>query len=750
MSEDRQRVCTYFQKKGRCRYGDACRYSHSSPSLRQAAGFQERGWSHGQASTSHEHPLFANVRIMSYNILADQLAHEHAHELYRACPRWCLQWQHRGPAILAEIEHWAPVIGCLQEVDHPEEFHSFLQQLGYETAYAARTGDRCDGCLTFWRRGRFTALRSESLQMRSFGLKDNVALLVLLAPVAAAPRGLAPAVPHPSAPGLLIGNTHLLFNPKRGDIKAGQARTILTRMRDIQSAADRPSWSVLMGDFNSVPGSPIYSFVRSGTLDCSLVDRRNMSGQLNSESSGWPPRDNRGCGGPQQNGVTSYNYQPAEGCVTGTPVGTSPASGQGMAIGIPQQHLQVLTHSSSVPSIARGTSHMPHQASRAQSIGASAPPLYSHLDANGRVFWSPLPPSGDDLQEGVPQQHPFYYEPMLVEEAAPVVDAAARLASASINARMTSMATWGKEQLDMAVGHRAAELDAASVGIGRRLKSGRLAPIRSGDIAGGSLDLEAWVARHPLGTLCSAYAQVLGSEPGFTSCHGRVIATLDYIWYTRLLHVPAARPGPPPHRTSADTAPMSQTTVRSWVAAAVAEIVESHPDASTNLKLESHVHVSAHENIADMSDCRRGDDLCNSESQPDGKSGSHLEPSQSQNGAGSQAESASAASSGAPGEPGSDEWELLPMRVAMVPPLRSLRCGLPAPEYPSDHISLVAEFAVRSLRPAPGVPVPGVVVPGAAAAMSAATLANDTSAATSGTAQSPLQDRPLRHIYFDD
>ena len=26
-----------------------------------------------QASTSHEHPVFANVRIMSYNILADQL-----------------------------------------------------------------------------------------------------------------------------------------------------------------------------------------------------------------------------------------------------------------------------------------------------------------------------------------------------------------------------------------------------------------------------------------------------------------------------------------------------------------------------------------------------------------------------------------------------------------------------------------------------------------------------------------------------
>lgn len=58
-------------------------------------------------------------------------AHEHAHELYRAVPRWCLQWEHRGPAILAEIEHWAPDIGCLQEVDRPDEFHTSLQNLGW-------------------------------------------------------------------------------------------------------------------------------------------------------------------------------------------------------------------------------------------------------------------------------------------------------------------------------------------------------------------------------------------------------------------------------------------------------------------------------------------------------------------------------------------------------------------------------------------------------------------------------------------
>ncbi len=48
MSGHNRRVCTYYQKTGRCRYGDACRFSHSSPSMEQTAGFQERVWSHQQ------------------------------------------------------------------------------------------------------------------------------------------------------------------------------------------------------------------------------------------------------------------------------------------------------------------------------------------------------------------------------------------------------------------------------------------------------------------------------------------------------------------------------------------------------------------------------------------------------------------------------------------------------------------------------------------------------------------------------
>ena len=35
-------------------------------------------------------------------------------------------------------------------------------------------------------------------------------------------------------------------------------------------------------------------------------------------------------------------------------------------------------------------------------------------------------------------------------------------------------------------------------------------------------------------------AQVLGDEPEYSSCHGRVIATLDYVWYSETPHLPSA------------------------------------------------------------------------------------------------------------------------------------------------------------------------------------------------------------------
>ncbi len=62
----------------------------------------------------------------------------------------------------------------------------------------------------------------------------------------------------------------------------------------------------------------------------------------------------------------------------------------------------------------------------------------------------------------------------------------------------------------------------------------------------------AWLARHPM-RLLSAYNELLGGEPPYTSCHGRFIGTVDFMWFSPevpLLSSAIPRPTPSPCRLS--------------------------------------------------------------------------------------------------------------------------------------------------------------------------------------------------------
>lgn len=49
---------------------------------------------------------------------------------------------------------------------------------------------------------------------------------------------------------------------------------------------------------------------------------------------------------------------------------------------------------------------------------------------------------------------------------------------------------------------------------------------------------------------------------------------------------------------------------------------------------------------------------------------------------------------------------LIPTAVLLPPPLESLHCGLPSPEWPSDHISLLTKFNLRVHPQSPPPPPP--------------------------------------------
>jgi len=278
----------------------------------------------GEESTPPLRPLPLRFRTFFYNCLADELAYAHAAELYRAVPRDLLSWPGRLAGLVAEIAHWRPSICLLQEVDRPDDVRGELSKLGYKAKHAPRTGGRSDGCLTAYKRAEFDLVHSETIAMADHGLRDNVALLLVLRPKqqgtqvqqqqgggnASAPATAvassssssataekkegeeeeaktSPSQPSPQPSRLLpphapilVANTHLLFNPKRGDVKLAQARTLLAKAAAVASKF-AVGHALLGGDFNATPGSAVYEFVSGGELrDFAALDRRVLSRQL--------------------------------------------------------------------------------------------------------------------------------------------------------------------------------------------------------------------------------------------------------------------------------------------------------------------------------------------------------------------------------------------------------------------------------------------------------------------------------------
>ncbi|CAF87046.1 unnamed protein product, partial [Tetraodon nigroviridis] len=171
---------------------------------------------------------------------------------------------------------------CLQEVqeDHYEnQIKPALLTLGYQCEYKKRTGSKPDGCAIVFKSSRLSLLSSNPVEFLRPGDalldRDNVGLVLLLQPSdAASPLG---------ASSICVANTHLLYNPRRGDVKLAQLAILLaeiSRLSRLPGGSTGPV--VLCGDFNSTPLSPLYSFLTTGCLNYSGLKMGSVSGQESS------------------------------------------------------------------------------------------------------------------------------------------------------------------------------------------------------------------------------------------------------------------------------------------------------------------------------------------------------------------------------------------------------------------------------------------------------------------------------------
>ncbi|XP_073109895.1 carbon catabolite repressor protein 4 homolog 3 isoform X1 [Elaeis guineensis] len=203
--------------------------------------------------------------LVSYNILADKNASHHR-DLYWKIPFDVMKWDSRKGLIFQEICRWNADIVCLQAIDRYEDILMNMKKKGYAGSYKGRTGLAKDGCAIFWKVKRFRLLEEDYIEFSAFGLRDNVAQLFVFEKREADPRRL------------VVGNIHVLFNPKRGDIKLGQVRLLLSKVNALSEKWDNIP-VVLAGDFNSTPESAIYEFLSTSELDIAAHDRRYIFGQ---------------------------------------------------------------------------------------------------------------------------------------------------------------------------------------------------------------------------------------------------------------------------------------------------------------------------------------------------------------------------------------------------------------------------------------------------------------------------------------
>nr|XP_027197219.1 protein angel homolog 2-like [Dermatophagoides pteronyssinus] len=228
--------------------------------------------------------------ITTYNILAQNLLLNHLY-LYRENNKSDLEWLERSNRLKQELLELNSDIFCFQEF-HLENFTTSilptLKKRGYQMISKLKTGQNYDGCSILFKTNKFQLQDCLEIQMNRLDVshlldRDQVALVVKLRPIGR-------FYPENST-NLIVANTHLLFNPRRGDIKLAQLRLLLAEIQrfairnDSTNTITKDPYKmdyfpiILCGDFNSEPNSPLIEFIKNGRYNFHGLYSGDISGQ---------------------------------------------------------------------------------------------------------------------------------------------------------------------------------------------------------------------------------------------------------------------------------------------------------------------------------------------------------------------------------------------------------------------------------------------------------------------------------------
>lgn len=209
------------------------------------------------------------LKVVSYNLLADSLV-DFTYMPY--LDPHIADWEARKTRLLELISELDGDVLCLQEVDrtaYRDFFEPELAEKGYSGIHALRGGDYKDGCALFVRESAATMISCEAVHLKLKDHptldRDNVCLVAVL---------------DVAGKKIVLATTHLVFNPKRGDVKLAQLQ-IVTGEIAAKATEVQACGVILCGDFNLTPDSPLYAFLSQGVLLApNKIDRRGLSGQV--------------------------------------------------------------------------------------------------------------------------------------------------------------------------------------------------------------------------------------------------------------------------------------------------------------------------------------------------------------------------------------------------------------------------------------------------------------------------------------
>ncbi|XP_070157664.1 protein angel [Polyergus mexicanus] len=205
------------------------------------------------------------LRLLSFNILAQNLLEDHSY-LYQDHNKKALNWKIRKTLVIQEIREADANVICLQEMqeDHLLDFVIPFKQLGYEYLYKKRTNDKKDGLLLLYRSNQFVLLDYAKVELYQTDIellnRDNVGIIAKL------------SLRDSPETQVVVATTHLLYNPRRNDVRLAQTQLLLAeieRIAFVENTMMGPKYLpiILTGDFNLEPFTGVYKFLTEGSFE---------------------------------------------------------------------------------------------------------------------------------------------------------------------------------------------------------------------------------------------------------------------------------------------------------------------------------------------------------------------------------------------------------------------------------------------------------------------------------------------------